>query len=146
MTEIHVPYVTGTLVPMWRLMMERERRKKVIYVAGPYRDRRGEWHIRENIREAERLAAEIWQRGGVALCPHKNTAFFGGMPGTDDETWLQGDLELLRRCDAVAVTSRWRSSSGAIQEVSLARKEGIRVLYNYQELWDFLRIEDWRLR
>lgn len=138
MSESYVPYATGTVTPAWRTMMEQERRRKVIYVAGPYRDQRGEWWVRENIRSAEKVAMEIWQRGGVALCPHKNTAFFGGLPGTDDQTWLEGDLELLRRCDALAVAPRWRNSKGAIEEVAYARKNGIVVLYNYQELWDFL--------
>ncbi len=46
----------------------------------------------------------FWDGGdivGMALCPHKNTAGFGGLPGCSDDMWLQGDLELLRRCDAV---------------------------------------------
>ena len=143
MNQTCVPYLINKLGSEAELQAadETERRKKVIYVAGPYRDPRGEWHVRENIRSAEKVAMEIWQRGGVALCPHKNTAFFGGLPGTDDDTWLQGDLELLRRCDALMVAPKWRASSGALAEVTFARQHKILVLYNYQELWDFLGFE-----
>ena len=109
----------------------------VIYIAGKYRDTRGEWWIRENIREAEKCAMFVWQQGLVALCPHKNTAFWGGMPGCSDDTWLKGDLELLQRCDAMYVTRNWRNSAGAIAEVKYAKQIGVPVLYTEQEVIDF---------
>jgi hypothetical protein len=114
--------------------------KRVIYIAGKYRDGRGEWWIRENIRRAEEAAGLVWQNGGVALCPHKNTAFFGGLPGCTDDTWLAGDLELLRRCDAVWAIDGWLESAGAKAEVSFARENGIPVYFCVNEVVEFLSI------
>jgi hypothetical protein len=109
---------------------------KVVYVAGPYRGD-GEWQVVQNIRKAEKLALEIWKAGAVAICPHKNTALFGGT--LPDETWLRGDLELVRRSDAVCCTPDWERSEGARGEVKLARDLGIPVFATLQEVKDWLR-------
>lgn len=112
---------------------------KVIYIAGKYRSDKGEWFVYENIRAAELMAQWVWMHGGVALCPHKNTAFFGGLPGCPDETWLEGDLELLKRCDAVFAISGWRESAGARAEVEYAKKNHIPVIYNHRSVISFLK-------
>lgn len=111
---------------------------KVIYIAGKYRDGRGEWWIRENIRRAEAAAEFVWQNGGAALCPHKNTGFFGGLPGCTDETWLAGDVEMLRRCDAVWAIEGWGESSGAMGEVDCAKKWGIPVFFCKRDVLEYL--------
>ena len=115
---------------------------KVIYIAGPYRDERGEWWIRENIRDAEDAALYVWQHGAVALCPHKNTAFFGGAPKTKDQMWLEGDLELLERCDALFAIDGWERSEGARQEIDFANRLGIPVLYDFREVSTFIGGDD----
>lgn len=115
------------------------KRIKVVYIAGPYRDNRGEYHVRQNIRHAEAAAIHVWQNGGVALCPHKNTAGFGGVPGCTDKTWLEGDLELLFRSDAMWAIEGWRNSAGAIAEVEFARQLNIPVLFCLNEVKGFLR-------
>lgn len=112
---------------------------KVIYIAGAYRDRRGEWFVRQNIRRAEAAAEFVWQHGAVALCPHKNTAGFGGLPGCPDDTWLQGDLELLKRCDAVWMLTGWKDSAGASVERDFAVDNGIPVLYTTAEVSGWLK-------
>src|SRR5512136_1308254 len=94
-----------------------EARVKVTYVCGPYRRRR-----LLNILRARSAALFVWQHGGVALCPHLNTAFFDGkMP---DDVWLDGDLELLSRCDAIWAIPGWRESAGASAEVAAAERLG----------------------
>jgi hypothetical protein len=50
---------------------------KLVYVAGPYRGK-GEWEVVQNIRRAETLALAVWKLGAACICPHKNTALFGG--------------------------------------------------------------------
>lgn len=107
---------------------------RVIYIAGPYRDARGELYVRQNIRRAEEAALFVWQQGAVALCPHKNTAGFGGLAGCTDETWLLGDLELLHRCDAVWAIDGWERSAGAKGEVEFALQNGIPVLCSQEEV------------
>ena len=109
---------------------------KVIYVAGKYRDTRGEWYVMQNIRDAERVALQIWKLGGVALCPHMNTRFFGGT--LPDETWLSGDLELLRRCDALFLMSNAANSTGAQEEAKLAKTLGLPVLEGIVQLRHYL--------
>ena len=99
---------------------------RVGYVAGPYRGSSA-WAVEQNIREAETLALEVWRRGAACICPHTNTRFFqGALP---DQVWLEGDLEMLRRCDFLVLTSRWRESLGAKTEHDEARKIGIPVFH-----------------
>jgi nucleoside 2-deoxyribosyltransferase len=96
----------------------------VIYIAGPYRGPHA-WAIEEHIRAAERLALDVWRMGAVALCPHTNTRFFHGV--APDAVWLAGDLELLRRCDALLLTADWEASAGARAERAYAERQGVPV-------------------
>lgn len=90
---------------------------KVIYIAGPFRADNA-WEIEQNIRRAECLALEVWKAGAAAICPHTNTRFFQG--AAPDDLWLSGDLEIMRRCDAVLLTANWEDSTGARAEFELA--------------------------
>ena len=114
---------------------------KVIYIAGPYRSPHGEWGVVENIRKAEAAALFVWQYGGAALCPHKNTALFGGAPGCSDDVWLAGDIEMLLRCDAVWMIDGWRDSIGARRERDVARENGIPALFEHNDVIAFLNEE-----
>lgn len=99
---------------------------KLVYVAGPYRAPT-EFGVLENIRNAEALALRVWKAGAACICPHKNTAFFGG--AADDSVWLAGDIEMMIRCDAVIVTDGWHRSSGTRDEIRIAKERGIPVFY-----------------
>ncbi len=110
---------------------------KVIYVAGPFRGSNA-WVVEQNIRRAEELSYAVDLLGGcIALCPHTNTRFFNGT--LTDEFWLDGTLELLRRCDAVITTDDWQRSSGARNEVAEAYRLGIPVYHHIESLKEFLR-------
>ena len=109
---------------------------KVVFISGPYRSD-SEWQIELNIRSAEELALSVWASGAAAHCPHKNTARFGGAQA--DEVWLNGDLEILRRCDAVICTADWKRSTGATAEVMEARRLGIPVFETIEEFRAWLR-------
>jgi len=111
----------------------------VVYIAGPYRDPRGEYHVERNIRAAESAALRVWGWGGVALCPHKNTSHFGG--ALPDSVWLTGDLELLKRCDAMWAIDGWDRSSGTCQEVLFARENGIPVFHGGSETRKFIEAQ-----
>lgn len=100
---------------------------KVVYIAGPFRGR-SSWVIEENIRRAESLALDVWRAGCAAICPHANTRFFQGE--CPDKLWLDGDLEILRRCDAVVMTRDWDKSTGAACERDTAKRLGIPVFYD----------------
>lgn len=83
---------------------------KVIYIAGPFRAPTA-WGIAENIRAAERVGLAVARAGGMPLIPHANTAHFHGEG--DDQVWIDGTLELLRRCDAAVFIQGWRRSDGS---------------------------------
>jgi len=98
---------------------------KIAYVAGPYRSKT-EYGVKQNIDRAEVVALELWRMGFAVICPHKNTAFFGG--AADDSVWLAGDLEMVRRCDLVVTVDGFERSTGAMGEVELAKSLGIPVM------------------
>jgi hypothetical protein len=99
---------------------------KVIYIAGKYRAKT-EWDLIENIRHAEQAAIQLWQQGWSVICPHKNTSHFGGL--CEDSVWLDGDLEIMKRCDAVYALKGWEDSIGATIEVDVARQLGMEIIY-----------------
>lgn len=111
---------------------------KLIYVAGPFRGDNA-WEVENNIRRAESLALQVWRLGAAALCPHANTRFFGNaLCSIDKQT---GDIEILRRCDAVILTEYWRRSSGARAEVAEAYNRGLPVFTHTTDLEEWLRVQ-----
>ncbi len=99
---------------------------KVIYVAGAYRNKT-EWGLVENIRHAEAAAIKLWQEGWAVICPHKNTAHFGGL--CPDDTWLKGDIEMLKRCDAIYMLKGYEGSEGAMIELATAAIKNLEIIY-----------------
>ena len=103
---------------------------KLAYIAGPFRAANA-WEIEENIRRAERVALDAWRAGFAVICPHTNTRFFQG--AAPDRVWLDGDMEILIRCDLVILVEGWDSSMGALKEVEVARHRGIPVYQSVSE-------------
>lgn len=104
---------------------------KVIYIAGPFRGKNS-WEVESNIRVAETLALDVWRSGFAAICPHANTRFFDG--AAPDNVWLDGDLEILKRCDAILLTKNWEQSKGATKEMQFAKALNMPVYYTLEEL------------
>lgn len=100
-----------------RRVIGGDPKRPVVYVAGPFRAANS-WDMEANIRAAETLALQAWRAGFAVICPHANTRFFQG--AAPDEIWLEGDLEILKRCDAVLLTPTWKSSKGAVAEAATA--------------------------
>lgn len=100
---------------------------KVAYIAGPYRADTPHGIV-QNIRNAEVIAIDYWRRGYAVICPHKNTALFDGL--CPDHVWLEGDIEILKRCDVIIMMRGWRSSSGARNELDIATRQGLEVIYD----------------
>lgn len=116
---------------------------KVVYVAGPFRAMNANgrvncWGVQKNVMAAMTLALEVWKLGAVALCPHSNTMFFSDADGIADNMWLDGDLELVRRCDALILTPDWERSSGARAEAKYADSHNIPVFFSIAALQDWL--------
>jgi nucleoside 2-deoxyribosyltransferase len=78
------------------------------------------WEIEQNIRRAEIVALYVWMSGAAAICPHTMGRFYSGV--VNEETFLDGDLELLRRSDGVVVVDPWQHSKGTLRELELARE------------------------
>lgn len=95
---------------------------KVIYIAGPFRGATP-WDVAENVRNAERWALEVAKLGAMPLCPHANTAHFDGQ--CTGQFWLDGTLELLRRCDAAIFIPGWPPSAGSRGEFDECQRLGI---------------------
>ena len=97
-------------------------KKKVVYIAGPYR---GDtlYEIVRNIRRAEAVAFKYWHMGFAVICPHMNTALLDG--ACPDE----GDLELLRCCDIIVMMKGYSDSTGALAELKEAKKRGMEIIF-----------------
>ncbi len=108
---------------------------KVIYVAGKYLGD-CDWETYQNIHNARVSAHRLWNEGWAVICPHSNTAFFGGVnerdkdnPNGDWQKWIKGDLEIISRCDAVYMIKGWENSKGAKLELKEAQRLGKEILY-----------------
>lgn len=109
---------------------------KVVYVAGPFRASTA-WDIEQHVRAAEVVALRVWRAGAVALCPHTNSRHYHGAAA--DELFIEGTLELLRRCDAIILIDGWQKSAGARGEKAEAERLGLPVfvedIFNQLKLW-----------
>jgi hypothetical protein len=101
-----------------------EPRLAVVYVAGPFRAPTP-WAIERNIRRAEEVGFEVCLLGAFPLIPHANTRYFH--ESAPDQFFLDGTMELLRRCDALVLAPGWKQSAGTRAEVEEAGRLGISV-------------------
>ena len=99
---------------------------RLIYVAGPYRapTKQG---IEANIYAAQYAAKELWKEGWAVICPHANSQGMDGI--VPEETFLEGDLEILRRCDAIYMMAGWEASAGATNELQEAIDSGLEIMF-----------------
>lgn len=99
---------------------------KIAYVSGPY-THKTEWGTRKNIEAAADIAAQLWDMGFGVICPHTNTAFFGG--AATYHQFMEADLIILERCDLVVMTPNWQDSNGARMEHAHALEKEVPVYY-----------------
>jgi hypothetical protein len=129
-------FVTGQTTGMLTVL-DADRYLPMTYVAGKFTGKtRGD--VEQNIAAAVAVALEVARIGAFPVCPHANTshpAFEELQPYT---FWIDGTLELLRRCDAVVMVDNWRDSSGAKGEREEALKLGLPVFYSVSELGEWL--------
>lgn len=105
---------------------------KVIYVAGPY-TADTDWQRGEFIRKAGEVNAHLWRMGFCSICPHRITAFYGGL--CEESVFIEGGLEILRRCDVVVLVEGWERSGGTLGEIEEAVKLSIPV---YETVYNFI--------
>ena len=107
----------------------------VVYIAAPY-SAANAWWREANIRHAEWLALQVWQKGAVGLCVHTMCRFYQGL--LPEDTWLRGDLALIERCDAMLMGVGWEESAGSQAERSHAHTRGIPVFETLTDLETWL--------
>lgn len=100
----------------------------ILYTAGPYRAP-SMWGIHNNIESAKIVARQLWLAGHAVICPHANSAFMDGPAGETDATFLNGDLEILGRCDGIVMLPGWEASHGAVAELRHAQACDLHVFY-----------------
>jgi len=82
----------------------------------------------DNIIHARSAALKLWNEGWAVICPHTNSMFMGSLLG-GDEKFIEGDLEIVKRCDTIYMLSGWEGSMGARRELAEARKHGLEILW-----------------
>ena len=109
---------------------------KLIYIAGPIRAAT-DWKKKLNIDRAEALSLVLWKSGFVTFLPHTAGKEFSGE--LDDKTILNGDKEILKRCDAVLLMENWETSEGSKGEMKFATGMEIPV---FDDIKDLIRWRD----
>lgn len=94
----------------------------LVYIAGKYRGKNSNevWH---NIMLAREYGEKVALQGHMPVIPHMNGMFMDGIQ--DDQFWLDGTLELMRRCDAILLLPNWQDSVGAKSEWHEAQRIGL---------------------
>jgi len=106
---------------------------RLVYVAGKFSaPTRAEVEV--NIAAAVCVALEVARIGLMPVCPHSNTQHEEFERVQPYPFWIEGTLELLRRCDAVITVSGWEASKGACRERAEANRLGIPVFDTIEEL------------
>jgi hypothetical protein len=62
--------------------------------------------------------------------------------GLSYEFWLEAAIALLKKCDAMILAPGWENSSGVKEEIKVANRLGIPVLYTLAELAYWLKNSD----
>lgn len=109
---------------------------KLIYVAGPFRGKTT-WEVENNIRRAEELGFEVAKLGAVPIIPH--TAFRHFDRELTEEFWLDGTLEMMRRCDGAIFLPTWTRSAGATGERTEARLRKMPIFDTLEQLNHWLQ-------
>lgn len=102
----------------------------LIYLAGPIRPLKGRT-VKENCDIAKDIALELWGKGHAVICPHANTDLPMDIAekAFEPNVWLDGDLVMVARCDAVVVCPDWEGSHGIQGEIEFAQARNIPVYF-----------------
>lgn len=111
---------------------------KLMYIAGRYSGKTYS-EIDDNIKKAKQEALRVIKKGWFPVTPHLNTAHFEEWEdflGVDYHFWIEGDLEILKKCDAVYFTPDWEESSGCKIEREFANENDILIYLDYKHIPD----------
>ena len=104
-----------------------------IYIAGPYGDHNPEEIIAKNVAVADKLARDLLYIGHEVYCPHKMSWHWEKDSRLTLKDFMRLDFTFLKRwAEAIIRISGY--SVGADAEVKLARKLGLIVFHNIDEI------------
>jgi nucleoside 2-deoxyribosyltransferase len=110
----------------------------VLYLAGPYRG-----DTEKNIQNARKEAKLLWEAGYFVITPHLNTQHFEKDCDAPEEVYLEGYIEIMKRCDGVAlITEDYSHSAGTVEEVKIANENSLPV---HSVLWWLKKMEHYHL-
>ena len=99
------------------------KREIIVFLSGPYTGETLE-ETENNIKRAELMAVKLWGAGYTVICPHLNTANFENICKCKYEDYIEGDLNILEKCDAVFMLRNWRKSNGS--RIEHMRAQGLK--------------------
>jgi hypothetical protein len=102
---------------------------KIVFIAGPYIGDGTPAVIAANIKEAESYAVALANHGIGFFCPHLHTHHFETKARAEETFYHALDFHFLTHADAILLTPRWQSSSGARRERDWALAKGLPVFY-----------------
>lgn len=100
--------------------------KKVIYLAGPLTDKDPEVQKR-NVDTAVKAAADLGIQGHVVVSPHEMGAAYP--ESLTYGQWIEHGLEVLQKCDAIALLPGYLGSRGTMVELACAEEIGNEVFH-----------------
>lgn len=106
---------------------------KVCYLAHPY-SASSEWAKYTNVISAHFWARAIWRKGWACISPVSNSAWMDD--GQDYEVFMDGDLAILARCDALCVAPGAGLSAGCQREIERAKLLGMPIYCGIDEVPD----------
>lgn len=111
---------------------------KVVFISAPVNSgARNQWERELNIRVAEEAFHELaWMYEVAPICVHMMERFMNDAIGGNK--WMENDLAILGRCDAIVLAGEWKDSKGCLKEKAFAEKAGLKV-FLYPEQTDELQ-------
>jgi len=117
-------------------------KKSLVYVAGPYCPRNCTLHdapriAQQNVDHAIDVGIRLIKMGYVVFIPHFSHYIHLKMKEDMGSKWVDFDLAILDRCDAICLIKGWQNSPGALREKK--RAEGKRMFIFTEEQIEELR-------
>jgi hypothetical protein len=109
------------------------KRDIVVYISGKYSGKDYD-EIESNIKKVRETAIKLWELGYTVLAPHLNTYHFETDCKCSYQDYIDGDLTLLSRCDAILMLDNWEESTGAKIEKQAAEDRMMEIFFNIELL------------
>ncbi len=103
------------------------KKKTLVYVIGKYTGATAR-ETMQNIKKAESVSLALIRAGYHVITPHKNTAGYEDYEDGNTityNTWIELDINILSRCDAVYIMDNTKESKGSQIEIQYAKEHNI---------------------